>query len=107
MKRYLLPATPLAAMLLLTGCIDDNYDLSNINTTSEVKVDGLIIPVNVKDVTLNSVIDLDENSDVKKEIASPGSRFTSIPTAAISVPTLSASNHSKLRRRCSRHSLSR
>ncbi len=39
MKRYLLPATPLAAMLLLTGCIDDNYDLSNINTTSEVKVD--------------------------------------------------------------------
>lgn len=68
MKRYLLSATPLAAMLLLTGCIDDNYDLSNINTTSEVKVDGLIIPVNVKDVTLNSVIDLDENSDVKKEI---------------------------------------
>lgn len=68
MKRYLLPATPLAAMLLLTGCMDDNYDLENIDTTTEVKVNDLIIPVNVNDVTLNSVIDLDDDSDVKKEI---------------------------------------
>lgn len=68
MKRYLLPASPLAAMLLLTGCMDDNYDLSNIDTTTEVKVNDLVIPVNVNDVTLNSVIDLDEDSDVKKEI---------------------------------------
>ncbi len=30
MKRYFLAATPIAAMLLLTGCMDDNYDLSNI-----------------------------------------------------------------------------
>ncbi len=67
MKRYLLPATPLAAMLLLTGCMDDNYDLSNINTTTEVKVNGLTIPVNLNEVKLDALIDLGEDSDIKEE----------------------------------------
>lgn len=67
MKRYLLPATPLAAMLLLTGCMDDNYDLSNIDTTTEVKVNGLTIPVNLKEVELDALIDIKEGDDIQVE----------------------------------------
>ncbi len=64
MKRYFLAATPIAAMLLLTGCMDDNYDLSNIDTTSEVKVNGLVLPVNVKPVTLS----IDEEGGITEEV---------------------------------------
>ena len=67
MKRYLLPATPLAAMLLLTGCMDDYYDLSNIDTTTEVKVNGLTIPVNLKEVELDALIDIKEGDDIQVE----------------------------------------
>lgn len=67
MKRYLLPATPLAAMLLLTGCMDDNYDLNNIDTTTEVKVNGLTIPVNLDKVELDALIDIEEGDDIQVE----------------------------------------
>ena len=59
MKRYLIPATPLAAMMLLTGCMDNNYDLANIDTTTQVNVKGLVVPVNVNPITLDDVIDAD------------------------------------------------
>ena len=34
---FLYGGLPLLAMVSLTGCIDDNYDLSDIDTTSEFK----------------------------------------------------------------------
>lgn len=57
----------LASLALLSGCIDDNYDLSNIDTSVEVKVNDLVIPVNLGTVTLNSVINLDEDGSISKE----------------------------------------
>ncbi|MBD5371669.1 MAG: hypothetical protein HDR80_11140 [Bacteroides sp.] len=60
MKRYLIPATPLAAMLLLTGCMDNNYDLANIDTTSKLNVNGLIVPVNANPLTLDDVMDAED-----------------------------------------------
>lgn len=60
---------PFAAILLAAGsivssCIDDNYDLSDIDTTTELRVKDLTVPVNFKDVTLDKIIDLDdENPD--------------------------------------------
>lgn len=50
-----------SALLLLTGCIDDNYDLSDIDTTTQLKVNDLVVPINLKAVTLDNVIDVDEN----------------------------------------------
>lgn len=63
-RRWLLP---MAAMsLCMTGCIDDNYDLSDIDTTVNVRVNDLVVPINLDDITLKSVLDLDEDSKVKE-----------------------------------------
>lgn len=50
-----------SALLMLPGCIDDNYDLSDIDTTTELKVNDLVVPLNLKSITLDNVIDIDEN----------------------------------------------
>ncbi len=66
-KRYLIAGLPLAALAILTGCVDDNYDLANIDTSVEVPVNDLVIPVNVGPVTLNSVIDIEDSGSITKE----------------------------------------
>lgn len=50
-----------SVMMMLTGCIDDKYDLSDINTETEIKVNDLTIPVNLKEIKLDEVIEVDEN----------------------------------------------
>jgi len=54
------------ACLPLTACFDDNYDLSDIDTTAEIKVNDLVVPVNLDEITLSNVFDLDEESVVKE-----------------------------------------
>lgn len=49
----------------LTGCVDDNYDLADIDTTAGIKVNDLVIPVNIDAVTLESVIDLKDEESIK------------------------------------------
>ncbi|MDE7376840.1 MAG: hypothetical protein K2N16_08320 [Muribaculaceae bacterium] len=46
-----------------TSCIDDKYDLSDIDTTVQVKIDRLVVPVNIDQIFLSSVID--ETSNIK------------------------------------------
>lgn len=53
------------ACLPLAACVDDNYDLSDIDTTAEIKVNNLVVPVNLDEITLSNVFDLDEGSVVK------------------------------------------
>lgn len=67
LKHYIPTILPMGALLLLAGCIDDNYDLSDIDTSVEVKINDLVIPVNLGTVTLNSVIDIEEGSSITKE----------------------------------------
>ena len=50
-----------SVLLMLPGCIDDKYDLSDIDTTTELKVNDLTVPVNLKSITLDEVIEVDEN----------------------------------------------
>ncbi len=49
-----------------TSCVDDAYDLENINTDIEVKVNDLIVPVNLDAITLSNVFDLDPESVIKE-----------------------------------------
>ena len=56
---------PLAA-LLLTGCIDNKYDLDDLDTTTEIKVNNLVLPVNFDVVTLSDIITIDEDSKIKE-----------------------------------------
>ena len=56
---------PLIAGLLvspwvLDSCIDDNYDLSDIDTNVSMQVRDLVIPINLDAIKLKSVISLEE-----------------------------------------------
>lgn len=54
MQRIYIPATAaMASLMLLSACVDDSYDLSDIDTSMEVKVNDLVIPVNLGTVTLS------------------------------------------------------
>lgn len=67
MKHFYPKALALSALCggLLTACVDDGYDLSDIDTTTEVKVDNLTIPVNLDPVKMASIIDLEDNETVQ------------------------------------------
>lgn len=51
------------ACLALSSCVDDNYDLSDIDTTVRVDVNNLTIPVNLDEIELKSI--LDESEQIK------------------------------------------
>lgn len=62
MKQKLLAAAA-AACLLMTGCVDSNYDLSDIDTTSELRVDNLTLPINVDAMRLADVFDIEDSEN--------------------------------------------
>lgn len=51
--------------LAVAGCVDDDYDLSDIDTTVGVTVDQLVVPVNIDEITLDNIITLNETGCVK------------------------------------------
>lgn len=63
MKRQILVngLLSLTAVSLMTGCVDDKYDLVNIDTTSRFTVDNLTVPVNLSTIKLENVVNLDDN----------------------------------------------
>ncbi|MDE7413216.1 MAG: hypothetical protein K2N05_05420 [Muribaculaceae bacterium] len=66
MKQNLLKTClPLGALLLLSGCIDDNYDISDIDKTTQINVNDLIVPINIDAVELSEIIKIDDNSKIK------------------------------------------
>lgn len=48
----------LLTMFSLTCCIDEKYDLSNIDTTSEFKVKDLVVPINLESIKLGDIIEV-------------------------------------------------
>lgn len=52
-------------MPLLASCIDSNYDLSDIDTTVELQVQNLVVPINIDAITMGSIVDLKEDQVVK------------------------------------------
>ena len=66
-----------ALPLLFTGCIDDKYDLSDIDTTSEFKVKDLVLPVNLEPIVLSDVIKIKEGDELK-EVTINGNTFYAV-----------------------------
>lgn len=66
-----------AMAALLTGCIDDNYDLSDIDTTSEFKVKDLVLPLNLLPVELSDIIHVKEGEKLK-EVTINGNTFYAV-----------------------------
>lgn len=65
--------TACGALLLLSGCMDDKYDLSDIDTTTRIRVNNLVVPLNLDAIKLDDVIDLGDNKNVK-EVTDPEGR---------------------------------
>lgn len=51
--------------LLLVGCTDDSYDLSDIDTTAQIEVKDLTIPLNLTPVTFESMVSLKDEECVE------------------------------------------
>lgn len=62
-KTLLKTFLPIAALLVLNSCFDDNYDLDNIDKTSQIKVNGLVIPVKLDKVMMGDILDIDDDED--------------------------------------------
>ena len=52
--------------LPLQSCIDSDYNLSDLDTNVTVPVNNLTLPLNMESLTLHTVLDFDENSQVKE-----------------------------------------
>ncbi|MGN0223936.1 MAG: hypothetical protein ACI4AM_07920 [Muribaculaceae bacterium] len=107
MKSYYLGLSALCVAALASSCIDDDYDLANIDSNVRVEVKDLTVPVNIDKVTLKSIFSLGEDSKVKEingvyAVVESGefhsspvhiSGFTihgsSIPSTAIDIPYVS------------------
>lgn len=63
--RRILTAVSITSALLLTACIDDNYDLSHIDDTIGIEVRDLVLPLNLAPVTFSSVVNLEDEDDVE------------------------------------------
>lgn len=57
----------LTAVPFMTGCLDEKYDLSDIDTTSRFTVENLTVPVNLSEIKLENVINLDGNDNITEE----------------------------------------
>lgn len=65
MKISRLAAVPIGALCLLSACVDDKYDLSDIDTNVELKVTDLTVPVNMDPIQLKNVFDIKEGDRVQ------------------------------------------
>ncbi|MCM1290380.1 MAG: DUF11 domain-containing protein [Prevotella sp.] len=64
-KNLILSVSALSTAMLFTACIDNAYDLSDIDTTSRINVNNLVIPVNIDKITLDDIITFDETSKIQ------------------------------------------
>lgn len=61
----------------LTGCMDNDYDLSDIDTTSEFQLTNLVLPMNVQAITLGNIIKPEDDS-VLKEVTIDGKKVYAV-----------------------------
>lgn len=48
-----------------TACVDNNYDLADIDTTAKLSVNELVIPINLDEITLDNIINLNDQDKIK------------------------------------------
>ncbi|MDE7136736.1 MAG: hypothetical protein K2N91_08900, partial [Muribaculaceae bacterium] len=64
-KGFVMSLCLLALGTTAWSCIDDKYDLSDIDSTVRVKVNDLVIPINIDKIDMGSIIKLDEDGIVQ------------------------------------------
>lgn len=96
MKQFSISgALPLLALVSMTACVDNKYDLSDIDTTTEIKVKDLTVPINLDVVKLGDIISIKEGSELT-EVTLNGEKIYAVNKAGtfssdpISIPSFSA-----------------
>lgn len=51
--------------IVVTGCIDDNYDLSDIDTTTELQVKNLVLPLDIDEISMENIVQIEDTGMVK------------------------------------------
>ena len=80
-KKIIYSPLLLGCLLSMTSCFDDKYDLDDIDTTSAIKLDNLIVPVRLETIELNDVLKIDDedpDNPVVVFTASDGSQYYAI-----------------------------
>lgn len=86
----------MAVPFVLSACVDDSYDLSNLDTTTELQVKDLVLPMNIEEIYLKNIIDVDDaeqisvinNQYVFVEEGSFSSENITIPQVVIPAPNV-------------------
>lgn len=55
----------ISAILPMVSCVDDKYDLNDIESTARIEVKDLVVPINLDVISLKSVLDLKEGDAVQ------------------------------------------
>lgn len=55
----------LAGGIIATGCVDENYDLANIDGTAEFQVKDLVLPINIDEIAMKEFIGIEDTGHIK------------------------------------------
>lgn len=66
LRNYLSTGVCVATLLSLSACMDNDYDLGDVDTTARIKVENLTIPLNVDKINLDKILDIEEGSQIKE-----------------------------------------
>lgn len=92
MKQKKICVALLSAMALATSCVNNDYDLSDIDTTSSFEAKDLTVPIKISSILMKSIIDLKEDGIVKEQ---PDGTYAAIKegdfeSEKINIPSFSA-----------------
>lgn len=55
----------ISAIMPMTSCVDDKYDLSDIESTARIEVKDLMVPINLDVISLENIIEIEEGKAVE------------------------------------------
>lgn len=65
LKKTLQALLGVCVIVSFEACVNDDYDLSDVDTTASFTVTDLVVPINLDEITLEAVLDLDDDSRIK------------------------------------------
>lgn len=66
MRNFMLSAVVvIAGGILLTGCVDSDYDLSDIDGTTELQVNDLVLPIDIDEIKMSNIVSIGDTGMVK------------------------------------------
>ncbi len=68
----------LATAMFTMSCVDDNYDLSDIDGTVGINVNELTIPLEVDSVALNQIIEIEPGDEIEELVDANGNKIYAI-----------------------------